>query len=78
MFTINPHLGPLQISLGRMVFDIMKFAVFILLVVFSFSCGLNQLYWYYAQMRSNKCNERDFDDPEEQEECFLKIKYFSK
>ena len=29
-------------------------------------------------MRSNKCNERDFDDPEEQEECFLKIKYFSK
>ncbi|CAF0808879.1 unnamed protein product [Brachionus calyciflorus] len=77
MFTINPHLGPLQISLGRMVFDIMKFAVFILLVVFSFSCGLNQLYWYYAQMRSNKCTEKVFEDAEEREECFLKIKYFS-
>jgi hypothetical protein len=24
MFTINSHLGPLQISLGRMVFDVMK------------------------------------------------------
>ena len=24
MFTINSHLGPLQISLGRMIFDIMK------------------------------------------------------
>ncbi len=24
IFTINPYLGPLQISLGRMIFDIMK------------------------------------------------------
>jgi transient receptor potential cation channel subfamily C protein 4 len=24
IFTINPHLGPLIISLGRMIFDIMK------------------------------------------------------
>ena len=78
IFTINPHLGPLQISLGRMVFDIMKFIVLILLVVFSFSCGLNQLYWYYAQMRSKQCHEKEFENYEEKEDCFLKIKYFSK
>ena len=76
MFTINPYLGPLQISLGRMVFDIMKFTVLILLVIFSFSCGLNQLYWYYAQMRDNDCKE--LRDAEEKDECILKVKYFSK
>ena len=24
IFTIHPHLGPLQISIGRMIFDILK------------------------------------------------------
>ena len=28
IFTINPYLGPLQISLGRMIFDIMKYKVY--------------------------------------------------
>ncbi|KAI3383674.1 hypothetical protein SNEBB_009258 [Seison nebaliae] len=55
IFTINPHLGPLQISLGRMVFDITKFLLIILLVAFAFACGLNQLYWYYASMRETEC-----------------------
>ena len=54
-FTINPHLGPLSISLGRMVMDIMKFIIFYLLVLFAFSCGINQLYWYYAEMRKTEC-----------------------
>jgi hypothetical protein len=45
-------------------------------VVFSFSCGLNQLYWYYAQMREKECIE--LRDLEEKEECILKVKYFSK
>ncbi len=48
------------------------------MVVFSFACGLNQLYWYYAQMRDKECREKDFDTVEEREECILKIKYFSK
>lgn len=80
IFTINPHLGPLQISLGRMVFDIMKFATLILLVVFSFACGLNQLYWYYANMKEQECEILQKTDisEEEIEECYLKIKYFSK
>ena len=55
IFTANPHLGPLQISLGRMIMDIMKFAVLYMLVMFSFSCGLNHLHWYYAALRAEQC-----------------------
>ncbi|CAF5126284.1 unnamed protein product, partial [Rotaria magnacalcarata] len=57
IFTINPHLGPLQISLGRMVHDILKFSVLILLVAFAFACGLNQLFWYYARMKKAECEQ---------------------
>ena len=45
MFSVNPYLGPLQISLGRMIIDILKFFFFYLLVLFSFACGMNQLLW---------------------------------
>ncbi|ESN98767.1 hypothetical protein HELRODRAFT_66730 [Helobdella robusta] len=56
IFTVNPHLGPLQISLGRMVIDILKFLFIALLVCFSYSCGVNQLYWYYAEVKSRECS----------------------
>lgn len=49
-----------------------------LLVLFSFACGLNQLYWYYAQMRQNQCETKHFETLELKEECFLNVKYFSK
>lgn len=39
LFSINPHLGPLQISLGRMVIDIIKFFSIYSLVLFAFACG---------------------------------------
>ena len=45
IFSINPHLGPLQVSLGKMVIDIAKWLVLYILVLFSFACGLNQLLW---------------------------------
>ncbi|XP_071446810.1 transient-receptor-potential-like protein [Hetaerina americana] len=47
LFQTNPHLGPLQISLGCMIIDIAKFLFIFFLVLTSFACGLNQLYWYY-------------------------------
>ncbi|ODM97381.1 Transient-receptor-potential-like protein [Orchesella cincta] len=53
--SINPHLGPLQISLGRMIVDILKFFFFYSLVLFAFACGLNQLLWYYADLEKDKC-----------------------
>lgn len=55
MFSINPHLGPLQISLGRMVIDIVKFFFIYSLVLFAFACGLNQLLWYFADLEKKKC-----------------------
>lgn len=74
IFTINPHLGPLQISLGKMVNDILKFSVMILLVAFAFACGLNQLFRYYAEMREEGCKE-----PSDDEICTKEIyKHFSK
>ena len=39
IFSVNPYLGPLQVSLSRMVIDIMKFTFLYLLVLFAFSCG---------------------------------------
>lgn len=55
LFSINPHLGPLQISLGRMVIDIVKFFFIYSLVLFAFACGLNQLLWYFADLEKQKC-----------------------
>ncbi len=47
LFQANPYLGPLQISLGCMLIDIAKFMVIFFLILLSFACGMNQLYWYY-------------------------------
>ncbi|XP_052788308.1 short transient receptor potential channel 7-like isoform X2 [Mya arenaria] len=44
-------LGPLQISLGRMIGDITRFLVLFILVLFSFMVGLHNLYWYYGTQR---------------------------
>ncbi|KAJ2941136.1 hypothetical protein O0L34_g10371 [Tuta absoluta] len=69
IFSINPHLGPLQVSLGRMILDIIKFFFVYMLVLFAFGCGLNQLMWYYAELEKNKCYHHpngvpDFDNQE--------------
>ncbi|RZC40409.1 transient-receptor-potential-like protein [Asbolus verrucosus] len=66
LFSINPHLGPLQISLGRMVIDIVKFFFIYSLVLFAFACGLNQLLWYFSDLERQRCfhlpnGEPDFD-----------------
>jgi hypothetical protein len=55
MFSINPYLGPLQVSLGRMVIDIIKFILIYTLVLFAFACGMNQLLWYYAELEKQEC-----------------------
>ena len=55
LFTANSHLGPLQISLGRMLLDILKFLFIYCLVLLAFANGLNQLYFYYATDGENNC-----------------------
>ncbi|XP_076367318.1 transient receptor potential-gamma protein-like [Tachypleus tridentatus] len=57
IFLVNPHLGPLQICLGRMVIDILKFFFVYTLVLFAFACGMNQLLWYYADLEKKTCEE---------------------
>ncbi|CAN8012506.1 unnamed protein product, partial [Ixodes pacificus] len=57
IFSVNPHLGPLQISLGRMVIDIVKFFFVYTLVLFAFACGMNQLLWYYADNERQLCHK---------------------
>ncbi|XP_063978910.1 transient-receptor-potential-like protein [Diachasmimorpha longicaudata] len=64
LFSINPHLGPLQISLGRMVIDIVKFFFIYTLVLFAFACGLNQLLWYFAELEQRKCYVGYGTDPD--------------
>ncbi|XP_066598089.1 transient receptor potential protein [Prorops nasuta] len=69
IFSVNPHLGPLQISLGRMIIDIIKFFFIYTLVLFAFGCGMNQLMWYYADLEKMKCYHLpnglpDFDNNE--------------
>uniref|UniRef100_A0A3B4U9W8 Transient receptor potential cation channel, subfamily C, member 5a n=1 Tax=Seriola dumerili TaxID=41447 RepID=A0A3B4U9W8_SERDU len=54
LFTANSHLGPLQISLGRMLLDILKFLFIYCLVLLAFANGLNQLYFYYETTASEE------------------------
>ncbi|KAL8582753.1 hypothetical protein ACOMHN_061632 [Nucella lapillus] len=44
----NEALGPMQISLGRMVGDFMKFFVFTAIAVIAFIVSLRNLYWWYS------------------------------
>ncbi|XP_054649216.1 short transient receptor potential channel 4-like [Dunckerocampus dactyliophorus] len=55
LFTANSHLGPLQISLGRMLLDILKFLFIYCLVLLAFANGLNQLYFYYETDEGRNC-----------------------
>ncbi|XP_012217873.1 transient receptor potential protein isoform X2 [Linepithema humile] len=64
IFSVNPHLGPLQISLGRMIIDIIKFFFIYTLVLFAFGCGMNQLMWYYADLEKRKCYHESDDLPD--------------
>ncbi|VEL07771.1 unnamed protein product, partial [Protopolystoma xenopodis] len=88
IFTVNPHLGPLQISLGRMLNDILKFFCVYLLVLIAFACGMNQLFWFFAQERGKNCAHtglrhwhpkvNDTDNKDIYEYCVTRGKYFTK
>nr|VZI12684.1 unnamed protein product [Spirometra erinaceieuropaei] len=43
-------LGPLQISLARMVSDIIRFMALFSVMLIAFVVGLTNLYWYFAKM----------------------------
>ncbi|XP_033646603.1 short transient receptor potential channel 4-like isoform X1 [Asterias rubens] len=56
---MNRHVGPMQISLGGMMFDITKFMLIFCFVLFAFSLGMNQLYGYYATIKHKMCTNED-------------------
>ncbi|XP_047370932.1 short transient receptor potential channel 5-like [Vespa velutina] len=47
---LNYHLGPLQLSLGKMIHDVTKFIVIFAIVLLAFTSGLSKLYQYYEDM----------------------------
>lgn len=55
---MNRHVGPMQISLGGMIFDISKFLLIFSFVWFAFSLGMNQLFWYYSRYMKDICLEQ--------------------
>jgi len=76
--TISSHLGPLQLTLGRMVNDVLRFLILAFLVCFAFSCGVNQLYWHYSTEKFRSC-EMECNATQSEEDCFCDYslaKYF--
>ncbi|XP_039279119.1 transient receptor potential-gamma protein isoform X2 [Nilaparvata lugens] len=71
IFSVNPYLGPLQVCLSRMVLDIMKFFFLYVLVLFAFSCGMNQLLWYYADMEKQRCPKDPLAKAEDPDACLV-------
>lgn len=54
--TVSSQLvGPLQISLGGMLFDIVKFILVFIIVWFAFALGLNQIYQTYEEYTYQQC-----------------------
>ena len=51
----------------------MQFLLIAFLVIFAYSCGVNQLYWYYADKRNEECKlclaEVELDDSRDSKEC---------
>nr|AWJ68223.1 putative transient receptor potential channel 4 [Hirudo verbana] len=47
LLSINEHLGPMLISLERMIKDVMKFMVTFVPIFLAFMVGMYNLYWYY-------------------------------
>ncbi|KAH8872615.1 Transient receptor potential-gamma protein [Schistosoma japonicum] len=81
VFTVSPQLGPLQISLGRMLYDIFRFFCVYFLVLVAFAFGFNQLYWFYAKNRARNCKNVHFTLEEGQKDvydyCITRGTYFT-
>ncbi|KAK9303709.1 hypothetical protein QLX08_004706 [Tetragonisca angustula] len=47
---LDYHLGPLQLSLGQMIKDVVKFIILFSIIIFAFTAGTCRLYQYYEDM----------------------------
>ncbi|VVC45159.1 Ion transport domain,Transient receptor potential channel, canonical,Ankyrin repeat-containing [Cinara cedri] len=48
---LNYYIGPMQVSLGKVLTDFVKFASFLIIIMVAFTFGLGTLYAYYAGMK---------------------------
>ncbi|PSN33020.1 hypothetical protein C0J52_17831 [Blattella germanica] len=55
IFSVSPYLGPMQVSLSRMVIDMVRFFLLFILVLFAFSCGMLQLLSMNAGKEWDSC-----------------------
>nr|XP_006821754.1 PREDICTED: short transient receptor potential channel 5-like [Saccoglossus kowalevskii] len=62
IMVINRHVGPLQISLSGMIYDIAKFLCIFFLMLLAFAVGLTQLYKFYASDSSFACITENIED----------------
>ncbi|XP_019619618.1 PREDICTED: short transient receptor potential channel 4-like [Branchiostoma belcheri] len=56
LFILDRILGPLALSMSRMVKDIIKFLVIFFVIVIAFSAALNELYYFYGQQIDSLCS----------------------
>ena len=63
-FQISSTLGPLQLSLYRMLRDVAKFLLIFLLLFIAFGTGIVKVYSYYvvAQVKLREVNESQFQE----------------
>ncbi|XP_060847002.1 short transient receptor potential channel 4-like [Rhopalosiphum padi] len=47
---LNYDIGPMQVSLGKVLYDFAKFATFLVIIMAAFTCGLGTYYAYYTGM----------------------------
>ena len=48
----NRVLGPLRITLSKMLVDVFQFFAFFCLIMFAFAIGLSELFWYYGSVQN--------------------------
>ena len=63
VFQVNSTLGPLQLSLYKMLKDVLKFFLIFLLLYIAFFTGTIKIYTYYiaAQNKLRSQNETQYD-----------------
>ncbi|XP_077985059.1 short transient receptor potential channel 4-like isoform X2 [Glandiceps talaboti] len=65
VIVISDVIGPMQISVTKMIIDISKFLFIFFLIWMAFAMGMTQVYWSYALDEQLRCKESD----EEKEDC---------
>ncbi|XP_070534325.1 short transient receptor potential channel 4-like [Ptychodera flava] len=55
IMVINDYVGPLQISVSKMMNDIIQFMFVFIVIWFAFALGLTQIYWLYSASDKVDC-----------------------